>query len=181
MRQICIGARAGERCVSLSHLHTRAWAIATLLALLTSTEASASRKIDRDSIFPSREKASPPFGTLQPAGSDPDSSPSAPSAAPSNLYSEAYWTAVSDLDLSEVTRTARTVQEADFARGMSLLANGDVAAAEGVFAVLGSGAGDFNVGVASQMLLAHALLYDRKWEMLRDLPANPLLRSQDKK
>lgn len=180
MRQICIGARADER-LTLSHLYTRACAIAVLLALLTSTEASASGTIERDSIFPPREKASPPFGNLQPAVADPDSSSGAANGTPSNLYSEAYWSAVSDLDLSEVTRTARSAQEADFARGMSLLASGDFAAAESMFASLGSGAGDFNVGIAAQMMLAHTLMYQRKWSALRDLQANPELKSEDKR
>ncbi|HST07727.1 MAG TPA: retropepsin-like aspartic protease [Gemmatimonadaceae bacterium] len=181
MRQIYIGARAGEHLVSLSHLHTRAWAIATLLALLASTEASASGNIDRDSIFPPRERPSPPFATLQPAGADPDSSSAAATNSPTNLYSEAYWSAVSDLDLSEVTRTARSTQETEFARGMNLLANGDFAAAETMFATLGRGAGDFNVGIAAQMMLAHTLMYERKWSALRDLPANPELKSEDKR
>ena len=180
MRQICTGARDAER-FALGHLYTRAWAIATLLALLASTEASASGNAERDSIFPPREKAAPPFGPLQPAGADPDSASSAASAVPSNLYSEAYWTAVSDLDISEVSRAARSTQEADFARGMSLLANGDFAGAESMFAALGGSAGDFNVGIAAQMMLAHTLMYERKWSALRDLPANPELRSEDKR
>src|SRR3954469_9006638 len=159
--------------------HTRVLAIAGVLALLTSAEAAASSEVRGDSIFMNREKAPPGPATAR----DADSSGGSASAngTVANLYSEAYWTAVADLDVAALTKAARNAPEASFAEGMRFLASGDRARAESTFAALSSTASDFNVGIASQMMLAHTLLYARKWEMLRDLPANPLLRSEDKK
>jgi predicted aspartyl protease len=169
-----------ERLFSLDHLHTRALCVASLLALLSSAEARASSTVERDSLFTNRDKSAPP-SVSQPSGTDADSSAPAATAAAPNLYSEAYWGAVSDLDLDGLKKAARSAAEFDFARGISLLASGDEAGAESAFIALGSTTGDFNVGVASQMMLAHTLLYERKWTMLRDLPANSALKSEDRK
>jgi predicted aspartyl protease len=181
MRPGFIGAVAVERLVALVQLHIRALAIASLLALLTSAEAGASNKIDGDSIFIAREKSVGPLTAGRSSGPYADSSATAVSTAANNTYSETYWSAVADLDIDALTKAARNAPEAGFARGMSFLANGDRARAESAFVALGSGVTDFNVGIASQMMLAHTLLYERKWAMLRDLPANPELRSEDTK
>jgi predicted aspartyl protease len=181
MRQTRIGAVAVERFIALVHLHTRALGIASLLALLTSGEAKASNKTEHDSIFIGREKSAPPLTAPIPGGAYEDSSEIAPGAAMANLYSEGYWSAVADLDIDGLTRAARTASEARFARGLGFLKSGDQARAESSFVALSSGVRDFNVGIASQMMLAHTLLYERKWAMLRDLPANPELLSEDRK
>src|SRR3982751_627205 len=99
--------------------HTRVLAIAGVLALLTSAEAAASSKVESDSIFMNREKSPP--GPAEPRDAD---SSSAGASAP-NLYSEAYWTAVADLDVDALTKAARNAPEADFAAGMRFLATGD--------------------------------------------------------
>ena len=181
MRPGFIGAVAVERLVSLVQLHIRALAIASLLALLTSAEAGASNKIIGDSIFTAREKSAVPLTASRTSAPDADSSAITVSAAASNPYSETYWSAVADLDIDALTKAARNSPEAVFARGMSFLASGDHARAESTFVALSSGVTDFNVGIASQMMLARTLLYERKWAMLRDLPANPELRSEDTK
>src|SRR3954468_24826887 len=181
MRQSCIGAVSVERLIALVHLHTRALAIASLLALLTSGEANASNKPERDSIFLAREKSAPPLPAPALPGAYDDSSGLVPAAPPVSLYSEAYWSAVADLDLDALSKAARNAPEAAFARGLRFLSNGDHARAESVFVALSSGIRDFNVGIASQLMLAQTLLYERKWAVLRDLQANPELRSEDSK
>jgi predicted aspartyl protease len=157
--------------------HIRALAIASMLALLTSAEAAASSKAKGDSIFVNRDKSAPVSAPVR----DPDSSSSSVGSTASDLYSEAYWTAVADLDVDALTKAARNAPEAGFAEGMRFLASGDRVRAESTFAALSSAVTDFNVGIAAQMMLAHTLLYERKWERLRDLPANPLLRAEDTK
>src|SRR4051812_5218645 len=135
--------------------HTRVLAIAGVLALLTSVEAAASSKVESDSIFMNREKSPPGPATAR----DPDSSTDSVSANGSasgtvaNLYSESYWTAVADLDVAALTKAARNAPEAAFAQGMRFLASRDRAEAESTFAALTSTVSDFNVGIASQMML----------------------------
>jgi clan AA aspartic protease (TIGR02281 family) len=181
MRHTRFGAVAVERYVPLDYLPTRAFAIASLLALLTAAEAAASGKIERDSILSSRDKSAAASGATNIPGPESDSSSSPSSAAAFSLYSEAYWTAVADLDLDALSRVARNRPELEFARGMGLLAMGDERSAERAFSEVSSGIADFNVAIASQMMLAHTLLYERKWAILRDLPANPALGSEDKR
>jgi hypothetical protein len=175
MRQTCIGALELERLVQLRDLHARALIIASLLGFLLSTEAAASIKTDRDSLL-IRERSSTPSGSAQPAEPINDSSSSRTHtfAASANLYSEAYWTAVADLDLSTSRVTARNGAEADFAQAMALLTSGLMAQAESAFIELSRETGDLNVAVASQIMLARTLFYERNWSMLRDLPANSL-------
>jgi hypothetical protein len=181
MRPCFIGAVAVERLVSLVQLHIRALTIASLLALLTSAEAGASNRISSDSIFIARDKSAAPLAPSLPAGPNADSSAATIPVEATNVYSETYWSAVADLNIDALTKAARNAPEIGFARGLSFLASGDHARAESAFVALSSGVTDFNVGIASQMMLAHTLLYERKWAMLRDMPANPELRSEDKR
>jgi len=88
-----------------------------------------------------------------------------------NLYSESYWTALADLDVSELRGVARSEMEVGFAQGMTLLTAGEHERAESAFVVLSKQLTDPNVAVASQIMLATTLLYQNKWTMLRDLPS----------
>ncbi len=63
---------------------------------------------------------------------------------------------------------------------MSLLANGDIESAETAFAAASQQRTDVNVAVASQVMLATTLRYERKWSQLRDLPLNSVLNGADK-
>src|SRR4051812_43488822 len=103
--------------------HTRVLAIAGVLALLTSTEAAASSKVESDSIFLNREKSPPGPATARDADSSAGSAGANGSATGTvaNLYSEAYWTAVADLDVVALTKAARNAPEAAFAEGMRFL------------------------------------------------------------
>ncbi|PYO49141.1 MAG: hypothetical protein DMD72_05695, partial [Gemmatimonadetes bacterium] len=56
-----------------------------------------------------------------------------PVASAPNLYSETYWIAFAELDLSTLHHAAQSDAEARFAEAMSLLADGNVASAESAF------------------------------------------------
>lgn len=180
MRQTCIGALAWEHIVSHRFVHTRAWIIASLLGLLGSQEAAGSSNFTVDSLI-SRERIRQPAGPIS-AFEEPDSSSVAiAEIGPGNLYSETYWTAVADLDLATSRNAARTDAEADFTRAMALLTAGSHVQAESAFTVLSAHIGDLNVAVAAQMMLAHTLMYERKWSKLRDLPFNSALGHSDQR
>ena len=70
--------------------------------------------------------------------------------------------------------------EARFAEAMSLLADGNVASAESAFVAVSQQQRDVNVAVASQVMLAATLRYERKWSELRDLPLNSRLGAEDR-
>ncbi|HMI49109.1 MAG TPA: aspartyl protease family protein [Gemmatimonadaceae bacterium] len=105
----------------------------------------------------------------EPASPGPSSfSPETP-LTPLAGYSEGYWTALSNLDLTALRNAAQSEPEIGFAEGLALLAGGEHERAEGVFVVTSRQATDVNVAVASQIMLAKSLLYRRKWTTLRDL------------
>jgi hypothetical protein len=180
MRHACSCALAWERFISLRTLHTRAWTVVSLLGLLVSQEAVASNSFHSDSLIP-RERISPQRGPSSGFEEGPDSSfvVAVVEAGPSNLYSEAFWDALADLDLATSRKTARSDAETEFARAMELLTAGSHLEAENAFANLSTYKGDLNVAVAAQMMLAHTLLYERKWSRLRDLPENSALGASD--
>ena len=190
MRQTCIDARGLERFVRLQRLPARAWTIATLLALLAPLSAKASTRIDPDSLIALREKTSPSGSATQPLEGSLDSLPpragvdaSATSVATNGVsvaYSEAFWTAISELDLSASRNVARNDEESAIAEAMTLLAAGDIQQAENAFTRLSKSARNINVAVASRILLARTLMYQHKWAMLRDLVPSPALVASDR-
>ena len=174
MRHTCIGALTLERGFLLQHPHTRACITVTLLTLFVSAEATASSKFERDSLIFRERVIVPGPLVVAPNEADRDAAPAAAGEfGPHNLYSEAYWNAVSEIDLDGSRRAARNRAELEFARGLSLLAAGDRDRAETAFAALSTDVSDVNVAVASQIMLAHTLLYEQKWSLLRDLPRSP--------
>lgn len=179
MRPGCIGALALEW-FPLQHSHTRAWVVASLL--LVSPEASAASKLERDSlIFRERAIVPGPLVILPTPEPEPSSGGAAVESASHNLYSEAYWSAVLALDLDASRNAARNSAELEFTRGLWLLSVGRGESAETTFAALSKDVSDLNVAVAAQMMLAHTLMYERKWSQLRDLPANPTLGAADQR
>jgi len=182
MRQTCIDARRLERFARLQHLTARAWTIAIVLALLlVPASAEASTGIDPDSLITRREKSLPSGSATQPLESPADSSaaPETPSGA-STDYSDAYWAAISDLDLSASRNAARNNDESSLAEAMTMLAAGDVGQAEIAFARLSKYATNVSVAVASRILLARTLMYQHKWAMLRDMSESSTLLPSDR-
>lgn len=190
MRQTCIDARGLDRCVRLQHLPARAWTIAILLALLVPVSAEAISRIDPDSLIALREKNLPSGSAVQPSDGSVDSLPPRAqvdaSATPlattavSAAYSDAYWTAISELDLGASRNVARTGEESSLAEAMTMLAAGDLQQAENAFARLSKGAKDINIAVASRIMLARTLMYQHKWSMLRDMVPSPALVASDR-
>jgi predicted aspartyl protease len=190
MRQTCFDARRPEPLVRLQGLPARAWTIAILLALLVPISAEASIRIDPDSLIALREKTLPSGSAAQPAGGTIDSLPPRAgvdaaatlmaTSGVSTAYSDAFWTAVSDLDLSGSRNAATNDEESSLAQAMTMLAAGDVQQAENAFAKLNMRARNINVAVASRILLARTLMYEHKWAMLRDMAPSPALVESDR-
>lgn len=180
MRQTCIGALPWERISSLRTVRTRAWIIASLLGLFGSQEAAGASGLAVDSLI-AREKIRQPGGPTSAFEEVSDSSSVAlREIGPENLYSETYWIAVADLDLATSRNAAQTDAQVDFTSAMALLTAGSHVQAESAFTVLSAHIGDLNVAVAAQLMLAHTLMYERKWSKLRDLPSNSALGHSDR-
>src|SRR5256885_5834698 len=105
----------------------------------------------------------------------------APAPATSPVFTATeYWDALADLNLSALRNTADGDAQQGFARGMSLLADGDAEGAEKVFASGSEQRADATVGIASQIMLATTLLYEHKWAELRAFAFSPRLSPSDK-
>ena len=187
MRQTCIGATGKSIPALLPQLRVRVWVVAFLLWLMCGRAqlAAASNYSLRYARFITRQANFQP-GPSVPAGGGGGGgvgaidSALAIAAAP-NLYSETYWTAFAELDLSTLRNAAQGDPETHFAEAMALLADGELASAETAFAAVSQQQTDINVAVASQIMLASTLRYERKWSALRDLPLNSRLAPDDRK
>jgi predicted aspartyl protease len=187
MRHICIDARGLGRFARFQHLPARAWTIAIVLASLVSAESAASSGIDPDSLVVRRDKIILPSGSVSSlpseAGADSSAATSATVSAPesgSPSFSDAYWSAISELDLSASRNAARSGAESSFAEAMTMLAAGELASAENAFAKLSKTATDINVAMASQILLARTLMYEHEWAKLRDMVPSSALTAVDR-
>ncbi|MEP6550502.1 MAG: aspartyl protease family protein [Gemmatimonadales bacterium] len=100
----------------------------------------------------------------------------------SSLYrfSDSYWTAIAEIDLGALRKAAETTFEIGFAEGLALLTQGALEKAESAFVAAADQLVDFNVAVASRIMLAKTLLYERKWVALRDLSSTLTLNPQDR-
>jgi predicted aspartyl protease len=111
----------------------------------------------------------------------PPSSPGPSSFVPEKplvplaAYSEEYWTAVVQLDMTALHGAARSDPEIGFAEGIAKLAAGAEEKAESTFVAMSRQALDVNVAVAAQMMLATTLMYEHKWTTLRDLSTSSSL------
>jgi hypothetical protein len=87
-------------------------------------------------------------------------------AVASPEYSEAFWDAVADLDLSTSHRVARTGSEMRFADGVAALIAGDEQKAETAFSEMIAERSDPTVAAAAHLMLVATLLYEHKWSAL---------------
>ncbi|HTD83704.1 MAG TPA: hypothetical protein VK648_07930, partial [Gemmatimonadaceae bacterium] len=142
MRQTCIGATGKSIPALLPQLRVRVWVVAFLLWLMCGRAqlAAASNYSLRYARFITRQANFQP-GPSVPAGGGGGGgvgaidSALAIAAAP-NLYSETYWTAFAELDLSTLRNAAQGDPETHFAEAMALLADGELASAETAFAAV---------------------------------------------
>lgn len=175
------GSGSALRCY---RLQAEIWAMASFVGLLTGCLETAGVLIEAQSdaklVAPDAglqqglSRPSPTFTT--PARSHLLTENSAPA-----LYSEEFWTAVADLDLTASRVAARSEPEVRFAEAVALLAAGDHEKAETAFGAMSAQSADLNVALAAQIMLATTLLYEQKWATLRDTPANALLALADQK
>ena len=179
MRQTCIGATESNIHVRLPHFRAHIWAVASLFWLMfapTPLALASNYSLGHVSLI--RQASFQPGPSLPFGGAAADSAP-VPSAPA--VYSETYWTAFAELDLSVLHNAAQGDPETGFAEAMAFLANGNLTSAESAFVVVRQQQADVNVAVASQVMLASTLRYERKWTQLRDLALNSHLGAEDRK
>ncbi|HEX2693584.1 MAG TPA: retropepsin-like aspartic protease [Gemmatimonadaceae bacterium] len=83
-------------------------------------------------------------------------------------YSDAFWNAVADLDLSTSRQVARTGSERRFVDGVAALIAGDERMAEMAFSEMVTERSDPTVAAAAQLMFAATLLYEHKWSALSE-------------
>jgi predicted aspartyl protease len=181
MRQTCIGAIGESIPAQLPQFRVRVWAVALLLWLICepTQSAAASNYSLRYARFITRQSNFQPGPGIPLGGATIDSA--LPVVSPPNLYSEIYWTAFAEQDLTALRNAAQTDPETRFAAAMSLLADGSLGSAESAFVAVSQQQNDVNAAVAAQVMLATTLRYERKWSALRDLPLNSSLAPDDRK
>ena len=176
MRWTSMGATRSKQ-LQLDYVSARNWIIYALSALLLGYADEAAAQWQREARFSSQDDSllSTGGGPYSPARApiDPGRIASAPSAGasipePSAVFNAAeYWDALADLNLAALRGVADGDAQSGFARGMSLLADGDADGAEKAFVAGSEQQSDMNVGIASQIMLATTLLYEHKWAELR--------------
>jgi len=189
MRRISMGAAESKHLLLFDYVVVRNWIIFGISGLLLGvTEIAAAAQTQREAHFSSYDDS-----LIAGGGGGPYVAPRIPTdpadaaavtstkAETSPVFNAAeYWDALADLNLSVLRSSAEGDAQQGFARGMSLLADGDTEGAESAF-IAGSGQrADMTVGIASQIMLATTLLYEHKWAELRSFAYSPQLSSGDK-
>ena len=180
MRPTWIGATESSIHVRFPLTRARTWAVAlvTVLAFGDAQFAAALKYQPTQSRLTTIETGFQPDELMSPTSGGSDSAPPASAAAAG--FSETYWSAFTDVDLPTLRRSAQSEPETRFAEAMIQLATGDIESAERGFFVASHQRMDVNVAVASQVMLATTLRYQRKWRQLRDLPLTSILSAQDR-
>ena len=187
MRSTGMGAAQSKQLLFVDYVCVRNWIIFAFSAMLLGfTEVASAAQTQREVRFRSNDDSlltgGGPYVAPRPPVGPVEAAPDAVSIPESNAAFNAaeYWDAVADLNLAVLRNTAAGDAQVGFARGMSLLADGETEEAEKVF-IAGSGQpSDANVGIASQILLAMTLLYEHKWAELRSFVFGPHLSPPDK-
>ena len=187
MRRTSILATASSHFVRLDYVSVRNWIIFALSGLLLGiSERAVAAQPNPEARYSSYDDsvlisgAGSTAATRAPTGPDPAPSPT-PTAEASLAFSSAeYWDALAALNLSALRSAAAGDAQQEFARGISLLADGDAEGAETSFIAASDQRSDINVGIASQIMLATTLLYEHKWADLRSFKFSDHLSSGDK-
>ena len=181
-----MGATQSKQLLLLDYVSVRNWIIFAFSALLLGVSEVAAAQWQREVRFNSHDDSilvagggpyAPSRVPSQPADVSPVA-PTTPESGPSFNGTE-YWDAVADLNLAALRNSAATDAESVFARGMSLLSDGDTEEAEKAFIAGSTQPSDVNVGIASQIMLATTLLYEHKWAELRSFSFSPHLSPGD--
>ena len=178
MRWTSMGATGSEQ-LHLDHVSARNWIIYALSALLLGYADEAAAQWQREVRFSSHDDSllstgsgpySPTRAPIDPGRPAPDPATSAPIPEPGSVFNgPEYWDALADLNLAGLRGAAANDVQSGFARGMSLLADGDTEGAKKAFVDGTEQRSDISVGIASQIMLATTLLYEHKWAELRSL------------
>ncbi len=185
MDQTSFGALGSGYWIRFYHIQARACTIAGFVGLLTGCLETArvfseSPRDARIGVRANRYQKDFSLEATDPASPGPSSfSPEKP-LLPLAAYSEEYWTAVAQLDMTALHAAARSDPEIGFAEGIALLAGGTEEKAESTFVAMSRQAIDVNVAVAAQMMLATTLMYEHKWTTLRDLSTSSSLGPLDR-
>lgn len=180
------GAIGSGYWIRFHHIQARAWTVAGFLGLLTgcletaqlhTATASDTKPPSRESRYQSDYFLEAP----EPSSPGPSSFAVEKPLSPLAIYSDEYWAALAQLDMTALSAVAHTDPELGFAEGIAQLAGGQPEKAESTFFEMSRQAIDVNVAVASQMMLATTLMYEQKWATLRDLSFNSSLGSMDRR
>ncbi|HET9635790.1 MAG TPA: aspartyl protease family protein [Gemmatimonadaceae bacterium] len=194
MRRTCTRATRSKHLLLFDNVSVRNWIIFAFSGLLfgfsevaaaAQTRLEAHVSYNEDSLLLGGGGAASSGGPyiasrapIEPADATPVA-PATPESSPAFNAAE-YWDALADLNLSALRNSAEGDVQQGFARGMSLLADGDTEGAERAFIAGGEQRSDANVGIASQIMLATTLLYEHKWAELRAFALSPQLSPSDK-
>lgn len=193
MRWTSMGAARSKQ-FRLDYVSARNWIIYAISALLLGYADEAAAQWQREIRFSSHDDSllstgggpySPPRAPSEPGRTAPGRTAPGPTSSasipePSSVFNAAeYWDALADLNLAGLRGAAASDAQTGFARGMSLLADGDTEAAEKAFVDGIQQSSDVNVGIASQIMLASTLLYEHKWAELRLLSVSSHLSGAD--
>jgi len=186
MRWTSMGATWSNQ---LDHVSARNWIIYALSALLLGYADEAAAQWQREVRFSSHDDSllstgggpyAPSRVPIDPGRAAPVPAPSASVPEPNSAVNAAeYWDALADLNLASLRGVAGSDAQTGFARGMSLLADGDTEGAEKAFVGGSEQGSDMNVGIASQIMLATTLLYEHKWSELRSFSLSAHLTAAD--
>ena len=182
-----MGATQSKQLLLLDYVSVRNWIIFAFSALLFGVSEVAAAQWQREARFSSHDDSilvtgGGPYSPSRAPNEPADVSAAAPAipASGPDFNAAEYWDAVADLNLASLRNTAATDAQSIFARGMSLLADGDIEGAEKAFVAGSTQPSDGTVGIASQIMLATTLLYEQKWAELRSFSFSPHLSPGDK-
>ena len=186
-----MGATKSKHLLFLDYVCVRSWIIfassAMLLGFSQVAAAAQSKREVRfssydDSVIAAGGAGGGPYVPARPPAGVGEAVPDATAVPESSPVFNAaeYWDALTVLNLSALRNTAAGDAQIGFARGMSMLSDGDAEAAERAFIAGSEQPSDVNVGIASQIMLATTLLYEHKWAELRSFSFSPHLSRSDR-
>jgi hypothetical protein len=186
MRTTSMGATLSKQLLLLDYVSVRNWIIFAFSALLLGASEVAAAQWQREIRFSGHDDSllvtgGGPYSPSRVPSGPADVSPARPTIPESSPVFNAaeYWDALADLNLVVLRNSAATDAQSIFARGMSLMADGDTEAAEKAFVAGSAQSSDVNVGIASQIMLATTLLYEHRWAELRSFSFSPHLSAAD--
>ena len=169
-QSISTGSRSSGRAC---RIQAETLVVASLVALIPGClESTSALATLRNDLRPTPDAGVERATFALEAASPPGPAAVVPDELPSTVSSDSYWAAVADLDLTGSLKSARSDPEIHFAQAVAFLAAGDYGSAESAFVATRAQVTDLQVAVASQTMLAIALMYQHKWAALADLSSS---------